>query len=143
MISAVARRYNIHPQTLRLYEREGLLEPSRTEGNTRLYSDADLARLEAILALTRDLGVNLAGVEIILNMRTKMDRMQGEVNEFMAYVKRELARGLGDWEQRLGTALIRSSPTDLVRRNQRAPAGDTEQPGASRAPDEGEGPWST
>ena len=104
MISAVARRYDIHPQTLRLYEREGLLKPSRTEGNTRLYSDADLAQLETILTLTRELGVNLAGVEIIVNMRTKMDRMQSEVNEFMAYAKRELARGLGDWEQRLGTA---------------------------------------
>ncbi len=123
MISAVARRYNIHAQTLRLYEREGLLKPSRTEGNTRLYSDADLAQLETVLALTRDLGVNLAGVEIILNMRTKMDRMQSEVNEFMAYAKRELVRGLGDWEQRLGTALVRSAPTDLVRTDQRAPDG--------------------
>ena len=94
MISAVAQKYNIHPQTLRLYEREGLLKPSRTDGNTRLYSDEDLHRLETILSLTRDLGVNLAGVEIILNMRRKMERMQGEVNEFMEYVKRELARGL-------------------------------------------------
>ncbi len=128
MISAVARRYDIHPQTLRLYEREGLLKPSRTDGNTRLYSDADLAQLETILTLTREQGVNLAGVEIILNMRTKMDRMQSEVNEFMAYAKRELARGLGDWEQRLGTALVRSSPTDRVRTDRRAPAGDTEQP---------------
>ena len=131
MISAVARRYNIHPQTLRLYEREGLLKPSRTEGNTRLYSDADLAQLETVLALTRDLGVNLAGVEIILNMRAKMDRMQSEVNEFMAYAKQELARGLGDWEQRLGTALVRSSPTDLVRTDRRVPAGDREKPGTS------------
>ena len=130
MISAVARRYDIHPQTLRLYEREGLLKPSRTEGNTRLYSDADLAQLETILTLTRELGVNLAGVEIIVNMRTKMDRMQSEVNEFMAYAKRELARGLGDWEQRLGTALVRSSPTDLVRTDRRAPAGHREPSGA-------------
>ena len=106
MISAVATKYNIHPQTLRLYEREGLLTPSRTEGNTRLYSDEDLQRLETILALTRELGVNLAGVEIVLNMRQKMERMQSEVNEFMAYVKTELARGLGDWEQRLNTALV-------------------------------------
>ena len=120
MISAVARRYDIHPQTLRLYEREGLLKPSRTEGNTRQYSDADLERLETILTLTRELGVNLAGVEIILNMRSKMDRMQAEVNEFMAYAKQELARGLGDWERRLGTALVRSSPTDLVRVEGRA-----------------------
>ena len=115
MISVVADRYGIHPQTLRLYEREGLLKPSRTEGNTRLYSQEDLERLETILSLTRDLGVNLAGVEIILNMREKMDRMQREVDEFMNYVKHELARGLGDWEERLGTALVKSSPGDLVR----------------------------
>jgi len=115
MISAVAQKYAIHPQTLRLYEREGLLKPSRTEGNTRLYSDEDLERLETILSLTRDLGVNLAGVEIILNMREKIEQMQGEVNEFLEYVKRELARGIDDWEQRLSTALVKSSPTDLVR----------------------------
>ena len=115
MISVVADRYAIHPQTLRLYEREGLLKPSRTEGNTRLYSQEDLERLETLLSLTRDLGVNLAGVEIILNMREKMDRMQREVDEFMNYVKHELARGLGDWEERLGTALVKSSPGDLVR----------------------------
>ena len=116
MISAVSQKYGIHPQTLRLYEREGLLKPSRTEGNTRLYSEEDLEQLETILALTRDLGVNLAGVEIILNMRRKIEGMQSEVNEFMDYVKRELARGIDDWEQRLGTALVKSSPTDLVRR---------------------------
>ncbi len=115
MISVVADRYGIHPQTLRLYEREGLLNPSRTEGNTRLYSQEDLERLETILSLTRDLGVNLAGVEIILNMREKMDRMQREVDEFMNYVKHELARGLGDWEERLGTALVKANPADLVR----------------------------
>jgi MerR family transcriptional regulator/heat shock protein HspR len=122
MISAVAQKYNIHPQTLRLYEREGLLAPSRTEGNTRLYSEEDLEQLETILSLTRDLGVNLAGVEIILNMRRKMERMQSEVNEFMEYVKRELARGIDDWEQRLGTALVKSSPTDLVRATPPPPA---------------------
>ena len=120
MISAVAQKYNIHPQTLRLYEREGLLKPSRTEGNTRLYSEDDLERLETILSLTRDLGVNLAGVEIILNMRTKIEAMQSEVNEFMEYVKHELSRGLGDWEQRLSTALVKSSPTDLVRTSKSA-----------------------
>ncbi len=114
MISAVAQKYNIHPQTLRLYEREGLLRPSRTDGNTRLYSDEDLAELETILALTRDLGVNLAGVEIVLNMRKKMERMQKEVNEFMVYVKRELAKGLGDWEQRLNTALVPTTNADLT-----------------------------
>ena len=115
MISAVAQKYDIHPQTLRLYEREGLLKPSRTEGNTRLYSEQDLEQLETILSLTRDLGVNLAGVEIILNMRSRMEQMQQEVNQFMEYVKHELARGLGDWEQRLSTALVKASPSDLVR----------------------------
>src|ERR687891_665144 len=115
MISAVAQKYNIHPQTLRLYEREGLQSPSRAGGIPRLYSEEDLEQLETILSLTRDLGVNLAGVEIILNMRRKMERMQSEVNEFMEYVKRELARGIDDWEARLSTALVKSSPTDLVR----------------------------
>jgi MerR family transcriptional regulator/heat shock protein HspR len=115
MISAVAQKYDIHPQTLRLYEREGLLKPSRTEGNTRLYSEEDLEQLETILSLTRELGVNLAGVEIILNMRRKIERMQGEVNEFMEYVKKEMTRGIDDWEQRLTTALVKTTPTDLVR----------------------------
>ena len=118
MISAVSEKYNIHPQTLRLYERVGLMKPSRTEGNTRGYSEEDLEQLETILALTRDLGVNLAGVEIILNMRRKIELMQGEVNEFMDYVKRELARGIDDWEQRLNTALVKSTPTDLVRQTE-------------------------
>jgi len=86
-ISAVAELYDIHPQTLRLYEREGLLKPSRSVGNTRLYEDADLERLEIILSLTRELGVNLAGVEIILNMREKMDTMQREFERFFDYLK--------------------------------------------------------
>ena len=115
MISAVSQRYDIHPQTLRLYEREGLLKPSRTDGNTRLYSSEDLKQLETILTLTRDLGVNLAGVEIILNMRSKMDQMQREVNEFMSYVKREMTPGLDGWEERLGTALVKATPSSLVR----------------------------
>src|SRR6266403_2367595 len=86
-ISAVALQYDVHPQTLRLYEREGLLKPSRSEGNTRLYTDPDLERLEIILSLTRDLGVNLAGVEIILNMREKMDVMQREFERFFDYLQ--------------------------------------------------------
>ena len=102
MISAVAQKYNIHPQTLRLYEREGLLKPSRTDGNTRLYSEEDLEQLETILSLTRDLGVNLAGVEIILNMRRKIERMQHEVNEFIGAVKARACL----WHSRLGAALV-------------------------------------
>ena len=120
MISSVAEMYGIHPQTLRLYEREGLLKPSRTDGNTRLYSEEDLEQLETILTLTRDLGVNLAGVEVILNMRRKIQLMQGEVNEFMEYVKRELSRGIEDWELRLSTALVKSTSTDMVRASQHA-----------------------
>lgn len=86
-ISAIAEIYSLHPQTLRLYEREGLLKPSRSQGNTRLYTDTDLERLEIILSLTRDLGVNLAGVEIILNMREKMDTMQREFERFFEYLR--------------------------------------------------------
>ena len=91
MISAVAEQYQIHPQTLRLYEREGLLAPSRSEGNTRLYTDDDLERLEVILKLTRDLGVNLAGVEIILNMREKMAAMQDQIEEFVSTLNQAFA----------------------------------------------------
>ena len=86
-ISAVSERYGIHPQTLRLYEREGLLKPFRSVGNTRYYSDTDLERLETILTLTREMGVNLAGVEIILNMREKMDAMQKEFERFFDYLR--------------------------------------------------------
>ena len=86
-ISAVAEMFDIHPQTLRLYEREGLLKPSRSDGNTRLYSDENIERLEIILSLTRDLGVNLAGVEIIINMREKMDAMQREFERFFEYLR--------------------------------------------------------
>ena len=90
MISSVAEQYEIHPQTLRLYEREGLLKPSRSDGNTRLYTEEDLERLEVILHLTRDLGVNLAGVEIILNMREKMAEMQAQIEEFIQTLNQEL-----------------------------------------------------
>jgi MerR family transcriptional regulator/heat shock protein HspR len=92
MISAVAEQYQIHPQTLRLYEREGLLKPSRSDGNTRLYTDDDLERLEVILKLTRDLGVNLAGVEIILNMREKMAEMQRQIEDFVSSLNTEITQ---------------------------------------------------
>jgi MerR family transcriptional regulator, heat shock protein HspR len=91
MISSVAEQYGVHPQTLRLYEREGLLKPSRSDGNTRLFTEEDLERLEVILHLTRDLGVNLAGVEIILNMREKMEAMQQQIEEFVHTLNQELA----------------------------------------------------
>jgi MerR family transcriptional regulator, heat shock protein HspR len=90
MISAVAEMYGIHPQTLRLYEREGLLKPSRTEGNTRLYTDEDLQRLEFILSLARDLGVNISGIAIILQMRERMEEMQRQIQDFVQYIQEEV-----------------------------------------------------
>jgi len=92
MISAVAELYKLHPQTLRLYERVGLLKPSRSQGNTRLYTDSDLERLDVILTLARDMGVNLAGIEIILNMRDKMVEMEQQMTEFASVVQQELSR---------------------------------------------------
>ena len=90
MISAVAEMYGIHPQTLRLYEREGLLKPSRTEGNTRLYTEQDLERLEIILSLARDLGVNISGIAIILDMRERMEEMQRQMHEFLTHFQQEM-----------------------------------------------------
>ena len=107
MISSIAEQYEIHPQTLRLYEREGLLKPSRSEGNTRLYTAEDIERLEVILHLTRDLGVNLAGVEIILNMREKMGQMQVQIQEFVATLNRELT-------ERGGAPPIAEERTSLI-----------------------------
>ena len=114
MISSVAEQYEIHPQTLRLYEREGLLAPSRSDGNTRLYTDEDLERLEVILKLTRELGVNLAGVEIILNMREKMEAMQRQMTEFVntlntEFLSREKPIGTGE-QQSLIRVLTMTSP---------------------------------
>ncbi len=115
MISVVAKSYEIHPQTLRLYEREGLLKPSRTDGNTRLYSEDDLRQLEVILSLTRDLGVNLAGVEIVLNMRRKMEQMQAEMSEFVGWVKDELERANREgWQERFEQALVKLPPAPIV-----------------------------
>jgi MerR family transcriptional regulator/heat shock protein HspR len=90
MISSVAEMYAIHPQTLRLYEREGLLRPSRSDGNTRLYTDEDLERLEFILNLARDLGVNIAGIAIVLQMRERMEAMNAQMGEFVEYVRTEM-----------------------------------------------------
>lgn len=107
--------YNLHPQTLRLYEREGLLKPSRSQGNTRLYSDEDLHRLELILNLIRDLGVNLAGVEVILNMRQKMQQMETEVNELLEFVKKEFFRDKEDEFETRKKSLVRVSQTKIVK----------------------------
>ena len=116
MISVVAKQFEVHPQTLRLYEREGLLRPSRTRGNTRLYSDTDLELLSLILNLTRDLGVNLAGVEIILNMRRKMEQMQLDINEFLGFVREELQKSNQEgWQEKLNQALVKLPPSSIVK----------------------------
>jgi MerR family transcriptional regulator/heat shock protein HspR len=117
MISVVARQFEVHPQTLRLYEREGLLRPSRTDGNTRLYSDRDLETLSFILSLTRDLGVNLAGVEIILNMRRKMEAMQMEVERFMSLIRDEVGRRQAGASPASSQALVRVSSPGRVGRH--------------------------
>jgi MerR family transcriptional regulator/heat shock protein HspR len=113
-IGAVAEMYGVHPQTLRTYEREGLLKPQRSGGNTRLFTDQDLQRLDLILALTRDLGVNLAGVEVILHMREKMEAMQKEVGELLEYVERRFGVDTAEYGERVQDALVRVSPTQLA-----------------------------
>ena len=114
MISAVSQRYDLHPQTLRLYEKNGLLRPSRTEGNTRLYSDEDLERLEVVLNLTRNLGVNLAGVEVVLNMRDKMARMQEEMNSFLSFLLEQIQQsGVSKSEVRKAAALAKLPPKSV------------------------------
>lgn len=117
-ISAVAKTYRVHPQTLRSYERQGLLSPSRSKGNTRLYSEEDLARLEVILNLTRELGVNLAGVEVILNMRRKMEQMQSEIEDLFEYLKARFDLDPDLFRGELRKALIRmpeSKPVPAAR----------------------------
>ncbi len=116
MISAVAELYHLHPQTLRLYERVGLLKPSRSQGNTRLYTDSDLERLEVILNLTREMGVNLAGIEIILNMRDKMSEMQSQMEAFIQFVRAEVARSFAAPDDRKSrSAIVRTAPRTAIR----------------------------
>jgi MerR family transcriptional regulator, heat shock protein HspR len=115
LISAVASKYNIHPQTLRLYEREGLLVPSRSKGNTRYYTDEDLKKLEFILNLSREMGVNLAGIEIIYNMKMKMEKMQEEFGKFLEELKNEFFTGKENlFEQKKKNALVKFSPSTVA-----------------------------
>src|SRR5512141_3093593 len=100
MISVVSEMLGIHPQTLRIYEREGFIKPKRSGGNTRLYSEEDVEKLEMILRLTRELGVNLAGVEVILSMREKMEHMQREMEETIGSLRDELEREIRRREER-------------------------------------------
>ena len=116
MIGVVSMRYGVHPQTLRLYEREGLLTPSRTEGKTRLYSDEDLERLEFILNLTRDLGVNLAGVEVVLGLRDRLNRLQEDVERLAQALE---AAGLKDVPRSTvsATGLVKLAPRGVHKRS--------------------------
>ena len=112
MISAVAEMYDIHPQTLRLYEREGLLRPSRSEGNTRLYTEEDIERLEFILNLARDLGVNIAGIAIVLQMRERMEEMNRQMQGFVDYVRTEMLTRMQ--QQQPGSGLVPVSRPVIV-----------------------------
>ena len=117
-IGVVAETYGIHQQTLRLYEREGLLRPSRSKGNTRLYTDDDLARLELILSLTRDLGVNLAGVAVILDLLDRMEKTQREFEQFLSALREHVSTQLDDRDDRFQHALVplRSHPAIAIKR---------------------------
>jgi MerR family transcriptional regulator/heat shock protein HspR len=123
MISVVAEMFDVHPQTLRTYEREGLIRPARTEGNTRLYSEEDLDRIDLILRLTNELGVNLAGVEVILNMRDRMEQMRREAAEAFEAVFRMVGEELV--QRRQGPGLVPVGRRGLTRR---APPGEVESP---------------
>jgi MerR family transcriptional regulator/heat shock protein HspR len=116
MISAVADRFDIHPQTLRLYEREGLINPARSRGNTRLYDERTLGRLEQILTLTRDLGVNLAGVEVILNLQDQMEQMQGEVDRLLDFVRKEVLDQKVGVDRRHALVRIASGPPVVIKK---------------------------
>jgi MerR family transcriptional regulator/heat shock protein HspR len=114
-ISSVSRMYSIHPQTLRLYEREGLLKPSRSEGNTRCYTEDDLKQLDLILNLIRELGVNLAGVDVILNMRKKIEQIESEVNMFLEYIKKEFFEGKEEEFEIKKKSLVRINPAQIIK----------------------------
>lgn len=115
MISIVAQMLSIHPQTLRLYEREGLIKPSRTDGNTRLYSHRDVDMLQLILRLTRELGVNLAGVEVILGMREKMKEMQEQIENLAREVAKATEQRSKQVESDSEKALVKNSPGKIIK----------------------------
>lgn len=114
-IGVISERFGIHPQTLRMYEREGLLRPARTEGNTRLYDAGTIERLEIILTLTRDLGVNLAGVEVIIHMKERMERMQGEVQQLLSVLREEVDSRRGGSDRRYALERVTRRPAPLTK----------------------------
>ncbi len=110
LISVVATMLEIHPQTLRQYEREGLVEPSRTQGKMRLYSQRDIERMKLILRLTRQMGVNLAGVDIVLQLKEQIDQMQDEINQ----LREELSKTNRNGSVHSSKALVTKSFYDLI-----------------------------
>lgn len=115
MISVVAKMLGIHPQTLRLYEREGLLSPNRTKGNTRLYSETDIEKIKSIMTLTRDLGVNLAGVEIILNLKNQMGDLKIAFQDFLNYLQETMNKEFTDFEQKYSQAIVKAPHQNIVK----------------------------
>ncbi len=113
-IGTVARMYNIHPQTLRLYEREGLLKPSRTEGNTRLYTEEDLEQLELILMLARDLGVNIAGIDVVLNMKRQMDEMQKGIELLIDIIRKLKDQSVNSEEVDKAVVLVNNINKNII-----------------------------
>lgn len=115
LISVVSEMLNVHPQTLRLYEKEGLIKPSRTEGNTRLYSQRDMERIRSILLLTRELGVNLAGVEVVLGMRDTIEEMQHNIDEMNEFIRMFMGEQFETWKKKRQESLVRTGPGKVVR----------------------------
>lgn len=115
MIGAVSRMYSIHPQTLRLYEKEGLLVPSRTEGRTRMYSQEDLEKLEFILFLTRELGINLAGVDAILRMRAQMIELQNQIEQLLNYIQEEIKKRFATDLEAEKNALVKIPKIEIMK----------------------------
>lgn len=129
-ISIIAGMLGVHPQTLRMYERHGLIKPQRSKGNTRLYSEADLERFRQILNLTRDMGVNLAGVEIILEMRRRLSRMEQEFSDLIRFVQEELSREDRGVSEKFRNALVRAPAQGAIRLIKVEPSdGVEEEPG--------------
>ncbi|MCB4743200.1 MAG: helix-turn-helix transcriptional regulator [Sulfurovum sp.] len=110
LISVVASMLDIHPQTLRQYEREGLVEPSRTEGRMRLYSQCDIDRMKLILRLTRQMGVNLAGVDIVLQLKEQIDQMQQEID----MLRDELSKVNRNGSVHSSKALVTKNSYDII-----------------------------
>ncbi len=110
LISVVATMLDIHPQTLRQYEREGLVEPSRTQGRMRLYSQRDIDRMKLILRLTRQMGVNLAGVDIVLQLKEQIDQMQNEIDQ----LREELSKVNRNGSVHVSKALVTKNAYDII-----------------------------